>query len=183
MLLLSSFSVSFSLFVSDFSQSSGDAPYADVIVVLTGGVGRVEEGLRLFREGRGGLLIISGVEGSSKLDAIFPGRDLKRGVDTSRIILDVESKSTLDNAVNVKKIIEAKEFKSLILVTSNYHIKRASTIFRKAIKEDVAIYKYPVGGPNFRTDRWWSDFNSVRLVLNEYYKYCWFQIWQRWVNL
>ncbi len=177
--LLLSVLVSFPVFISDFVQSPGEAPYSDAIVVLTGGIGRVEEGLRLFREGKGGFLIISGVEGSSKLNAIFPGRDLKSVVDTSKIILDVESRSTINNAVNVKKIAESRGFKSLTLVTSNYHIKRSSTIFRKAMKEDVAIYKHPVDGPNFRADRWWGDLNSIKLVLNEYFKYCWFQVWQR----
>lgn len=181
--LLLSFSISFYIFISDFLICFHDSPHSDAIVVLTGGAGRVEEGLRLFTEGRGGFLIISGVEGSSKIDAIFPGRDLGKTVDTSKIILDIESKSTLANAANVKKVVKEKGLKSLTLVTSNYHIKRALAIFMKTMKKDVTIYPYSVDGPNFRPDSWWSDLNSLRLVFSEYYKYWWFQIQQRWMPL
>lgn len=173
--------IPFSLFLRDFSSPADEVSYADAIIILTGGMGRSEEGLSLFREGKGGYLIISGVEGSSRLAEIFPGRDLGAMVDTTRIVLDMESRSTVDNAVNVKRIVEDKGFKSLILVTSNYHMKRAFTIFRKAIREDVKIYRHPVKGPNFR-DEWWRDLKSVKLILSEFFKYCGFQAWQRWVE-
>lgn len=170
------------LFLRDFRFYANELPHADAVVVLTGGNGRIEEGLRLFKEGKGMYLIISGVEGRSDLNRIFPGRDLKSTVDTARIILDIESRSTADNAVNVKRIVEEKGLNSLILVTSNYHMKRAFTIFRKAMKSEVEIYRHPVKGPNFKDD-WWNDINSFKLVLNEFIKACWFQVWQRWVEL
>lgn len=174
--------ISFSLFMQGFNSPSDEVSYADAIVVLTGGFGRAEEGFRLFKEGKGEYLIISGVEGSSRLTEIFPWKDLRATVDTSRILLDIESRSTVDNAVNVKRIVEDKGFRSLILVTSNYHMKRAYTIFSKVINKDVKISRHPVKGPNFR-DEWWRHLKSAKLILNEYFKYCGFYAWQRWVNL
>jgi len=180
-LLLLYIVILFSLFINELSVATDEIAYADAIVVLTGGTGRVEEGLRLFREGRGGYLILSGVEETSSLGAIFPGRDLKTSVDTSRIILDIESRRTIDNAFNVKKIVEEKGFKSLILVTSNYHMKRASTILRKTINGEVKLYRNPVRGPNFKDEEWWGNLKSLKLVTSEFFKYIWFHIWQRWV--
>ena len=180
-LLLLYIVILFSLFINDLRVATDEITYADAIVVLTGGTGRVEEGLRLFREGRGGYLILSGVEETSSLGAIFPGRDLKTAVDTSRIILDIESRRTIDNAFNVKKIVEEKGFKSLILVTSNYHMKRASTILRKTINGEVKLYRNPVRGPNFKDEEWWGNLKSLKLVTSEFFKYIWFHIWQRWV--
>ncbi|MBF8251032.1 MAG: YdcF-like protein of unknown function DUF218 [Deltaproteobacteria bacterium] len=171
----------FSLFINELRVATDEITYADAIVVLTGGTGRVEEGLRLFREGRGGYLILSGVEETSSLGAIFPGRDLKTTVDTSRIILDIESRRTIDNAFNVKKIVEEKGFKSLVLVTSNYHMKRASTILSKTINGEVKLYRNPVRGPNFKDEEWWGNLKSLKLVTSEFFKYIWFHIWQRWV--
>lgn len=171
----------FSLFIKELRVATDEIPYADAIVVLTGGNGRVEEGLRLFREGRGGYLILSGVEETSRLDAIFPGMDLKATVDTSKIILDIESRRTIDNALNVKKIVEEKGFKSLILVTSNYHIKRAYTIFSKTINGEVRLYRHPVRGSSFKDDEWWGNLKSLKLVTTEFFKYIWFHIWQRWL--
>lgn len=180
-LLLLYIVILFSLFINELRVATDEIAYADAIVVLTGGTGRVEEGLRLFREGRGGYLILSGVEETSSLGAIFPGRDLKTSVDTSRIILDIESRRTIDNAFNVKKIVEEKRFKSLILVTSNYHMKRASTILRKTINGEVKLYRNPVRGPNFKDEEWWGNLKSLKLVTSEFFKYIWFHIWQRWV--
>ena len=180
-LLLLYIVILFSLFINELRAATDEIAYADAIVVLTGGTGRVEEGLRLFREGRGGYLILSGVEETSSLGAIFPGRDLKTAVDTSRIILDIESRRTIDNAFNVKKIVEDKGFKSLILVTSNYHMKRASTILRKTINGEVKLYRNPVRGPNFKDEEWWGNLKSLKLVTSEFFKYIWFHIWQRWV--
>ncbi len=180
--MLAAVSLSFSLFLRDFGLPADEVSNADAIVILTGGFGRAEEGFSLFKEGNGGYLIISGVEGSSRLIEIFPGKDLSATVDTSKILLDVESRSTLDNAVNVKRIVEDKGFKSLILVTSNYHMKRAYTIFSKVMDGDVKIYRHPVKGPNFRDD-WWKHNKSSKLILNEYFKYCGFYAWQRWVEL
>lgn len=171
----------FFLFIKQLRVAADEISYADAIVVLTGGTGRLEEGLRLFREGNGGYLILSGVEESSRLDAIFPGRDLRNTVDTGRIVLDMESRRTIDNAVNVKKIVEDKGFKSLILVTSNYHMKRAFTIFSKTINREVRLYRHPVRGPNFKDDEWWGNLKSLKLVTSEFFKYIWFHIWQRWV--
>ncbi len=180
-LLLLYIVILFSLFINELRVATDEITYADAIVVLTGGTGRVEEGLRLFREGRGGYLILSGVEETSTLDTIFPGRDLKTTVDTSRIILDIESRRTLDNAFNVKKIVEDKGFKSLIMVTSNYHMKRAFTILSKTINGDVKLYRHPVIGPNFKDEEWWQSQKSLKLVTSEFFKYIWFHIWQRWV--
>ena len=151
----------FFFFIKELRVASDKIPYADAIVVLTGGYGRVEEGLRLFREGNGGYLILSGVEENSRLDAIFPGRDLRNTVDTERIVLDMESRSTVDNAFNVKKIVEDKGFKSLILVTSNYHMKRAFSIFSKTINREVRLYRHPVSGPNFKDDKGSPDRKEV----------------------
>lgn len=174
--------VSFSMFLMDFKQGADEVRYADAIVVLTGGIGRMEEGLRLFKEGKGGYLVISGVEGGSRLAEIFPRRDLRSMVDVSKIILDINSKNTIENAVNVRQIVEDKDFKSMILVTSNYHMTRAFVIFRKAVNGEVKIYRHPVNGPNF-TEEWWKDLNSLKIVLNEFSKYCWFRVWKGGLRL
>lgn len=171
----------FCFFIKDLEVVADEVPYVDAIVVLTGGAGRVEEGLRLFREGRGGYLILSGVEETSTLDTIFPGRNLKAIVETSRIIIDIKSKRTIDNALNVKKIVEDKGINSLVLVTSNYHMKRAFTLFSKTVPGDVRLYRHPVNGPNFKNNEWWQNWKSLKLVTSEFSKYIWFHIWQRWV--
>src|SRR5512136_251008 len=115
---------------------------ADAIVVLTGGRGRVEEGLRLYRENKGRWLLFIGVDRT-----VQKGDLLKRGErqrDENGIILEKVSRNTLENAFYARDLIVKKEITSITLITSRYHMKRATLIFRNLLPKDVAIYPHPV---------------------------------------
>src|SRR5450631_4290798 len=115
---------------------------ADAIVVLAGGKGRVDEGVRLYRERKGNWLFFIGVGPavrSSDLYQPHPGDPSSAGV-----ILEKASRNTLENAVYGRDIIMAKNIRSIVLITSRYHMKRASILLRNSLPRDVAIYPYPV---------------------------------------
>jgi uncharacterized SAM-binding protein YcdF (DUF218 family) len=145
---------------------------ADAIVVLTGGRGRVEEGLRLYRENKGRWLLFIGVDRT-----VQKGDLLKRGEgerDGNGIILEKVSRNTLENAFYARDLIVKKEITSIILITSRYHMKRATLIFRNLLPKDVAIYPHPVDSKNLKM-KWWNDGGSFRLLFTEFYKYCLFR--------
>lgn len=154
------------------ASSFGAAPArADVIVVLTGGRGRVDEGLRLLRMGVAGTLILSGVNADADIDSIYMGRVEPKL--RNRIILDKVSKSTYENAVEVKNIVGAKGFKSVALLTSWYHLKRAEYIFRTVMPADVRITAYWAMPPNPEEIIPWN-FKSMAILTSEFVKYWWF---------
>ena len=145
---------------------------ADAIVVLTGGRGRVEEGLRLYRENKGRWLLFIGVDRT-----VQKGDLLKRGEgerDENGIILEKVSRNTLENAFYARDLIVKKEITSITLITSRYHMKRATLIFRNLLPKDVAIYPHPVDSKNLKM-KWWNDSGSFRLLFTEFYKYCLFR--------
>jgi len=145
---------------------------ADAIVVLTGGRGRVEEGLRLYRENKGRWLLFIGVDRT-----VQKGDLLKRGEgqrDETGIILEKVSRNTLENAFYARDLIVKKEITSITLITSRYHMKRATLIFRNLLPKDVAIYPHPVDSKNLKM-KWWNDSGSFRLLFTEFYKYCLFR--------
>jgi len=145
---------------------------ADAIVVLTGGRGRVEEGLRLYRENKGRWLLFIGVDRT-----VQKGDLLKRGEgerDGNGIILEKVSRNTLENAFYARDLIVKKEITSITLITSRYHMKRATLIFRNLLLKDVAIYPHPVDSKNLKM-KWWNDSGSFRLLFTEFYKYCLFR--------
>jgi uncharacterized SAM-binding protein YcdF (DUF218 family) len=145
---------------------------ADAIVVLTGGRGRVEEGLRLYRENKGRWLLFIGVDRT-----VQKGDLLKRGEgerDGNGIILEKVSRNTLENAFYARDLIVKKEITSITLITSRYHMKRATLIFRNLLPKDVAIYPHPVDSKNLKM-KWWNDSGSFRLLFTEFYKYCLFR--------
>jgi uncharacterized SAM-binding protein YcdF (DUF218 family) len=146
---------------------------ADAIVVLTGGMGRADEGLRLLREGRAGVLILSGVHADADIDSIFLNKTSK--AERGKIILEKVSSSTYENAVEVNRLVARHGFKSIILLTSAYHMKRAEFIFKKILPADVKILTHSVSTPNFDAKRWWGG-GSLALLIIEFLKYYWFVV-------
>lgn len=144
---------------------------ADAIVVLTGGMGRVEEGLSLLRKGKAGLLVLSGVHADADLDSIFLNRLDK--FERPKIVLEKRSGSTFENAVEVKRFMEERGLKSMVLITSAYHMKRAEYIFRKIMPPDIRIEPYRVSTPNFDEERWWHG-RGLMLLLIEFLKFYWY---------
>ena len=146
---------------------------ADAIVVLAGGKGRVEEGVRLYRERKGTWLFFIGVDPAVRRSDLYhprPGDPSPEGV-----ILEKSSRNTFENAIFGRDVIMKKEVRSILLITSRYHMKRASILLRNALPKDVAIYTYPVDTKNLK-EVWWNHGGSFRLLFNEFYKYCMFRV-------
>lgn len=143
---------------------------ADAIVVLTGGKGRIEEGLLLLRGGKARTLILSGVAEDAGVDSIFLHRVGEE--ERKSIILDKRSRSTYENAVEVRRLMREKNLKSMVLITSAYHMKRAHFIFSRVMPPDVSIEPHSVASPNFDEKRWWAS----GILAVEFLKYCWYEV-------
>jgi uncharacterized SAM-binding protein YcdF (DUF218 family) len=145
----------------------------DAIVVLTGGRGRIEEGLRLYRENKTRWLFFIGVDPVvRKADLLKGGYGERDGED---IVLEKVSRNTLENAFYARDLIATREISSIKLITSRYHMKRATLIFRNVLPKDVAIYPHPVDSKNLK-EEWWNHGRSFRLLFTEFYKYCLFRV-------
>ena len=138
------------------------------IVVLTGGKNRIEKGVDLLSKGYGNKLLISGVFMPSEIEAKFSLEKEKSELFRCCVFFDERSKNTLENAVEVDKWInQNKDIKSIILVSSYYHLPRCIMIFEKKITSKVKIYPKPaVQNVNFRN----QFFFHLRLIISEYFK-------------
>lgn len=143
---------------------------ADAIVVLTGGAPRVPDALRLLAAGYGKRLLISGVHRSSE------ARDISRALSENQsyfgccVDLDHSSFNTHSNAVQTRIWARARGFRSLIVVTSNYHMPRAMVELSHAMPH-IKLIPFAVVSETWRDEPWWSNGASLRLVLSEYVKY------------
>lgn len=125
---------------------SEDLKDADLIVVLGGGVDqgrfltlvsshRMVKGVHLYFEGRAKKILFSGgMPGKTTVsEASVLGQEARRlKVPPEDILLEKKSKNTHDQAVEIKKIGEPLQMKSILLVTSFSHMKRALMAFEKA---------------------------------------------------
>ncbi len=145
---------------------------ADAIVVLAGGKGRIEEGIRLFREKRANKLFLIGVDPVVRKSELY---HQKPGDPTpDNVILEKSSRNTLENAIYARDLLVENKVNSILLITSRYHLKRASILFRNTLPTEINIYPYPVDTGNLKTD-WWYNPGSFKLLFSEFYKYCLFR--------
>lgn len=144
----------------------------DAIVVLAGGKGRVEEGVRLFRERRAQRLFLVGVDPTVRKADLYRQRPGDPSADM--VLLEKTSRNTLENALYGRDMLQEKGVRSILLITSRYHLKRATILFRNALPQEVAIYPHPVDSSNIRQN-WWYHVGTFRLLFSEFYKYCLFR--------
>lgn len=92
---------------------------------------RLNEALRLFRQGFGKYIIVSGGQGPG--ERITEAEAMKRylvarGVEESQIILEDKSTSTMTNLINCRKKMEQYGLNKAVIVSNSYHLKRVSQI-------------------------------------------------------
>jgi uncharacterized SAM-binding protein YcdF (DUF218 family) len=145
----------------------------DAIVVLTGGRGRVEEGVKLYRENRSQWLFLIGVDPSVRKAELFKEKYGERGGEG--VFLEKISRNTLENALQAREFIQKKDVHSIQLITSRYHMKRAILIFQNVLPKNIVIYPCPVDSKNLK-EEWWSHGGSFRLLSSEFYKYSMFRL-------
>ncbi len=143
---------------------------ADGVVVLTGGAARVTDALELLASGRGKRLLITGVNpGTTTADIARQVADYDRLLACC-VDLDYSAINTLGNAVETRRWAIDRGFHSLIIVTSAYHMPRALAEIAHQLP-DVALIAFPVVSDRLRIEPWWSNGDTTRLVLSEYFKY------------
>lgn len=150
---------------------------ADAIFVLTGGENRIAEGYRAWREGKGRYLFILGAGRDARLEQVLPGRPVLGPREREQVRLEDWSRNTFENAISAKSFVMMNGYRSVILVTSDYHMPRALRAFLTVLPADVAVSVLPV-----RTAGKWGPATprTVRLFLVEGWKYWWYRVFLLW---
>ncbi len=143
---------------------------ADGIVVLTGGSSRVSDAMELLANGYGKRLLISGVHPLSGTSDISRSLPDNQSLLNCCVDLDRSAVNTRSNAAETRRWAHERGFKSLIVVTSNYHMPRAIVELSHAMP-DISLIPFAVVGDKWREEPWWSNGGTLRLVLSEYAKY------------
>lgn len=156
-------------------EAQGFAAKTDAIVVLTGGQGRFDAGLKLLVEGKAKELLVSGVDKNVKPHELAEMYDIKieqAGMrHPAQIALDHGPHNTVGNSQSTAVWMQQKGFKSLRLVTSSYHMPRSLMEFRRAMP-DMTILPEPVFPAWGTLDKvLLVSRGSLRLILLEFHKY------------
>lgn len=181
--LLSVVAVAGGLWISGFfwflaampSDAPRVAPQADAIVVLTGGSRRIPVAVSLLLEGHAKALLVTGVNdivSPSEFRAVMAesGVAVNAEMMACCVVLGYGARNTIGNAEEAANWMEAEGYRSMILVTSNYHMARSRIEFRAAMPE-IEISEYPVRPADPGLAEWWKSPQSRFLILSEYVKY------------
>lgn len=161
----------FTVFAVDVALSTAPSdPRAEGIVVLTGGTARIQSALELLADGRGERLLISGVDpkvGRAALARAISA-EKRRYFDCCT---DVDhSLDTSGNAVETRRWVARQGFRSIIVVTSDYHMPR-SLAELEASMPGTRLIPFPVTEEDEPlADRLLGE-RSVRLLFGEFLKY------------
>lgn len=158
-----------------FAESvSGDATVgqpqpADGIVVFTGGQDRIAGAVTLLADGIAERLLISGVHPRTTQRMLSDFAGIQGDLFSCCIDLGREARDTIGNADETAAWARSHDFKSLIVVTSSYHMPRSLTELGHALP-GVRLQGYSVS-PSLDLSHWWQNPGTIRLLVSEYVKY------------
>ena len=133
---------------------------ADVIVVLGGGLHeRPERAAQLFKQQAAPRILVSGA-GDDQINLRLL---LQNGVPRSAIEIEGKSKTTQENAKFALERLRAQNVRSIILVTSWYHARRAQKTFEH-YAPDMKVYSRP-SYYAFEREAWAERGNDRRMRL------------------
>jgi uncharacterized SAM-binding protein YcdF (DUF218 family) len=158
----------------------------DAIVVLTGGAARLTTALRLLNENKADRLLVSGVAQTATkatlLQAVLPtmpdaaqASSSWQGIDLQLLFeccvdLGFEADDTAGNAAETASWAAARGYKTIRLVTANYHMPRAQVEFGRYLS-GMTIVPHPVRSDAMRVEDWWQRRAATVFLLGEYSKY------------
>ena len=163
-----------------------DPQKSDLIVCLAGG--NIERGLaaaEAYKKGLAPHIYISKEEPPDGYELIkVKGVNYPQSIDLLILLLedlkvprsailtsDGVVRSTWEEALAVRKLVERKGIRSLVVITSPFHSKRAWLTHRKVFKDmDVRILMMPSKYSGFKPEAWWTERRYVRHVIIEYEK-------------
>lgn len=158
----------FAIFVAELPAATPQRVHADAIVALTGGEDRLDAAVALFEHGVGHRLLITGVYPFMTKALLKP---LLHGGPRFDCCADLgfAATNTHGNAMETAGWARAHGYRSLVVVTANFHMPRSLEEFSAAMP-GVKLVPYPV--PEIAVARrWWLNPGAIRVLQYEYAKF------------
>ena len=157
---------------------------SDAIVVLAGETSlRPARALELLRQGMAPRVFLDAETRDVVYDQRLP--DLAQKYvnslpETNRVsICPIAGFSTFAEADDVSRCLQPLGAHRVLIVTSDFHTRRALAIFRHRLPQ----YQFSVAaarGPGSFGDTWWTNREWAKITLDEWMKTLWFAAVDRW---
>lgn len=143
----------------------------DGIVALTGGAQRIGDAIDLLAAGYGRRLLITGVNERTSREEIARLNPTQRELISCCVDLDYRARNTIGNAIETRRWMRTHHFRTVAVVTSNYHMPRTLIELDHALQESERIVPHPVVTEGFDADAWWRNPPAAKLLASEYVKF------------
>lgn len=139
-----------------------DAGATDAIVVLTGGPGRIDRGLDLLEQRRARRMLISGVARTVRPVELAAHTRRDAALFECCIDLGRESVDTRSNAEETVRWLKRHKFRTVRLVTTDWHMPRASFELARRVGDGMKILPDAIASdPSFR--QLFTEYNKYLL--------------------
>ena len=138
------------------------------IVVLTGGSGRLDEGLGLLAKDPKALLFVSGVYEGNEVRHLLKFSKQRPSALGARIAIG-NAINTHENALETAAWVLKNKIQTLRLVTAAYHMPRSLLEFENVLPNTLII-AHPIFPKHVKQARWWAYPGTAAIVIGEYNK-------------
>jgi uncharacterized SAM-binding protein YcdF (DUF218 family) len=115
------------------------AEKTDVVVVPTGGEGRIDRGLTVLRQKWARRMLVSGVDPEVKPGEFAAHYKVEPGLMACCVTLGFESVDTRSNAQEITRWLTATKARSARLVTTDWHLRRAAFELSRVAPGDLSV--------------------------------------------
>ncbi len=153
------------------STPAPEPPSSDGIVALTGASSlRIEAAAELLEQGLAQRLLISGVNPDATREQVRQATSTAGRAFDCCVDLGFRAENTLGNAREAADWARYHHYRTLIVVTADYHMPRALLELRAAMPR-VTLHPYPVATQTLDVRHWWETPEDARRMVVEYSKY------------
>ncbi len=158
---------------------------ADALLVLSGDNfygDRATRAAELFREGKAPVVVASGrrLRPNAGITELTEHDLVERGVPKEKILRFAhDADSTREEAEALAKLARTKKWRRVIVVTSNYHTRRARYIFRRVFPQDIETRVASARDGDFDPERWWEKRTSTKDLMREFAAMA-VAVWELW---
>ncbi len=161
-------------FAAEFWIIEDPIDKADAIIVLSDDnfyADRATRAAELLREGKAPVVVASGrrLRPSAGIAELMEHDLVERGVPRDRILRFAhDADGTREEAEALARFAKERKWRSVIVVTSNYHTRRARYIFRRVFPQDIEVRVASARDGDFDPQRWWEKRKSVKELMREF---------------
>jgi len=147
---------------------------ADALIVLSDDnfyADRATRAAELFREGKAPIVVASGrrLRPMAGIAELMEHDLVERGVPKDKIVrLAHDADNTQEEAEALTKLAAQRKWHSVVVVTSNYHTRRARYIFRRVFPQGIEVRVASAHDGDFDPQHWWEKRKSVKRLTREF---------------